>query len=156
MCKSIHIHAPIETLQLSTSIPLSFCSLSVTICPEDFRNWVEALVRSREKMWTFVMWRSHLERNRNVLEKMKQKRKVALQNSKFVKVFPTKGENAVAWKNIMTVISQMPSEVTDSYQLPRLVDYIPPQQRTPHPIRQVDMQKSRRIVTPLKKIVRVA
>lgn len=117
---------------------------------------VEALVRSREKTWTFVMWRSHLERNRNVLEKMKQKRKVALQNSKFVKVFPTKGENAVAWKNIMTVISQMPSEVTDSYQLPRLVDYIPPQQRTPHPIRQVDMQKSRRIVTPLKKIVRVA
>ena len=120
---------------------------------------VEALVRAREKTWTFVMWRSHMERNRSALEKAKQKRKIALQNSKFVKVYPTKGEHAAAWKNIMNVVQQMPNEVTDSYQMPRLVDYIPPQQRTPQPmapIKQVDLQKSRRIVTPLKKTVKVA
>jgi hypothetical protein len=89
---------------------------------------IEELIRSREKFWSWPVLKGYVERHLDLNERMEERRQLALRDSLFVKVYPAKGSEAAEYRSVMNVVGQMPSDVTDCDQLPRLVDYFPPQQ----------------------------
>lgn len=123
---------------------------------------VEKIIGARDKPWNFTSWRTYLDRNKGVIERMCAKRRAAMKQSQFVKVFPVKGEEGRSWNVILRAVSGMTTEVSDAYQLPRFVEYIPqqPQQRASQKrptalLAEANVRKSRGIVRPVTAHVKV-
>lgn len=78
---------------------------------------------ARSCNWSAATFKKLLGRNQNLLLNAKSKRKEALRNSDFVKIFPTKDPSRVdLWNDILMASEELPSEIGSGYQLPRVAD----------------------------------
>lgn len=95
---------------------------------------IDETLAARDKLWNFVMWRAYLDRNPQILSRVNETRESVAKNTNFRKVFPNNSPEAQSWYNVLNVVNQMPTDVNDSYSLPRMVDYIPPQMKQRQPL----------------------
>jgi hypothetical protein len=90
---------------------------------------LETTLRSGGKPWTGSSFKRFLQKNREMLKRIKEKRKFAESQSNFIKVFPTDDPGKAEWTEVLKASSQMPTEIGFGYQLPRMVGSIPMMKR---------------------------
>ncbi|KAK8885580.1 positive regulation of cilium movement [Tritrichomonas musculus] len=73
--------------------------------------------------WSAVTFKKFLGKHQNLLDNAKAKRKEALLNSDFVKIYPTKDpERSKFWAEVLSASEELPTEIGNGYHLPRVVD----------------------------------
>lgn len=85
---------------------------------QDFQPYIS----DRTTPWNDKMWVSFLHHNPDLVKRVERNRDLAVKNSKFVKVFPTKGPDNNDYLRVYNSVRKLPAKMGINYNIPDMKD----------------------------------